>query len=204
MLFCISNLEDWSHFGETFGGILGPVIAGIAAILLLKTLNSQNDAINLQHEMINLQHKSLALQISANDFNTCLTLYHDILDYIDELKYITTTGKTFEGFEAVNKWVDLIISAHKQFTPNSGFGLEVTLLGKDFDECSRKIEESDLSIQDKNFLMDKVGYLYYAFLKSNLEKLIDFFAHSVENEVAIKYYTNINKNIIERRETYHL
>jgi hypothetical protein len=183
IILCTLSLDDWSKLSGVFGGILGPIIAGIAAYYIYKTLKAQN---------------------SANDFNICLTLYHDILDYIDELEYPSHNGKIAFALEAINIWIHDIEVDKRNFDPHQSLGLDVTLLFKDFDECSRKIEESSIATSDKNFLMDKVGYLYYAVLKANIEKLIEFFQISNEHRDTIKYYKEVNDKIIQRRKNHHL
>lgn len=49
-----SSADEWSGFGDYFGGILNPILSFIAVVLLIKSLHAQNDANQcLIHELEN-------------------------------------------------------------------------------------------------------------------------------------------------------
>jgi len=196
-MFCY-NLDDLSKIGEAIGGIFGPILAGIAAILLYKTLRSENRAIILQRDTIEIQNNSLDIQLQANDFIVILALYNDLKGDHDSLKFSLNES----GNQSILAWENSIMNRPDSFDPNSGFGLKFIIIVKTYDEILQKLDKSILTQEDKILLVNKIGYQYLADILPTMLKIIDKFSNNpkfVEAKYtnAVKYFSDVSRSIGE-------
>ncbi|MDD5393247.1 MAG: hypothetical protein PHE17_09530 [Thiothrix sp.] len=68
-----TNTADWSSFGSYMGGILSPLVAGLALFSLIKTVNQQQDQIDVLHKQSEREDILKAIEKIELDFEKVLT-----------------------------------------------------------------------------------------------------------------------------------
>ncbi|SHH08248.1 hypothetical protein [Pollutimonas bauzanensis] len=69
-----SESSDWGQFGDYFGGVLNPILSFIAIILLIKSLNFQNEAnISLRDQLKNNEKVEMVRTFSVLFFNVIVS-----------------------------------------------------------------------------------------------------------------------------------
>ncbi|MCG9726866.1 hypothetical protein [Vibrio brasiliensis] len=99
------DVDDWNQFGGYVGGVLGPVLSFISLVLLIRSLNLQNESNITLREEARLNIKNEKLRSFETHFFNLLSAQRESFDYFK----LTIDGQVITGVEAVRKLEEKII-----------------------------------------------------------------------------------------------
>jgi len=158
------NVSQTGQFGDTFNGLIGPVIAFCAAILTFL-------AFYIQYEANKIQRNGLAVQQFDNTFFNLLSNHHQVVNNIDEIWTFDTekghaVGKNIKGrviFKNVAYSIKEIFDATEEKYRETNFALQHVTGMKDKLKIDNPIEffKNDLSTMPQD--LDKLDYIFSIF-----------------------------------------
>ncbi|TKG29217.1 hypothetical protein FCV85_14640 [Vibrio sp. F13] len=93
------DVNHWNQFGGYVGGVLGPVLSFISLVMLIKSLNLQNESNATLREESRLNIKNEKLRSFETHFFNLLSAQRESFEYFK----LTVDGKTLTGVEAVRE-----------------------------------------------------------------------------------------------------
>ncbi|MBE4209235.1 hypothetical protein CGI23_23600 [Vibrio parahaemolyticus] len=93
------DVDDWNQFGGYVGGVLGPTLSFLSFVMLIKSLNLQNESNAALHEESRLNIKNEKLRSFETHFFNLLGAQRESFEYFK----LTINGKIYSGVEAVRE-----------------------------------------------------------------------------------------------------
>ncbi|ELB2184392.1 hypothetical protein QNS43_004005 [Vibrio parahaemolyticus] len=93
------DVDDWNQFGGYVGGVLGPAFSFLSFVMLIKSLNLQNESNAALREESKLNIKNEKLRSFETHFFNLLGAQRESFEYFK----LTINGKTYSGVEAVRE-----------------------------------------------------------------------------------------------------
>lgn len=202
------SVSDWANFGDYIGGVLGPILSFISMVLLIKSLNLQNEAnINLMKDVKN-NEKTEKLRSFETLFFNLISSQKDIFNSFKiEIPY---QGDVI--FLSGSKGVIKIESIIEDLRSRSYDDKQIATLIEDFDVDDKiysvlrafyitvKTIETKLSDENDFSLSDRESY-YHAlvnFTDFSQIRLILMSIQFMECEPSLYFIKNIEfKNVME-------
>lgn len=107
------DVDDWNQFGGYVGGVLGPVLSFISLVMLIRSLNLQNESNATLRQEARLNIKNEKLRSFETHFFNLLSAQRESFEYFK----LTIDGQTLCGVEAVRKLEDKIVELRKTNAP---------------------------------------------------------------------------------------
>ncbi|QOQ67616.1 hypothetical protein [Photobacterium damselae] len=104
-----SDVDHWNQFGGYIGGVLGPLLSFLSLVMLIKSLNLQNESNQTLLDESKLNIKNEKLRSFETHFFNLLSSQRESFEYFK----LSLNGKTYTGIDAVRKLEDEIISLRK-------------------------------------------------------------------------------------------
>ncbi|EJE4553461.1 hypothetical protein [Vibrio parahaemolyticus] len=101
-----TDVDHWNQFGGYVGGVLGPLFSFLSFVMLIKSLNLQNDSNTTLREEAQLNIKNEKMRSFETHFFNLLSAQRDSFEYFK----LTLNGKVYSGVESVRKLEDAIES----------------------------------------------------------------------------------------------
>ncbi|MFZ4400912.1 MAG: hypothetical protein ACOYO1_12825 [Bacteroidales bacterium] len=189
------NLNNLGELGDTIGGIAGPIINLLGAILVYKSFLIQIEANRIQLENIE-QERS---------FNSLWELYKESKNDIYNFEYLyirdNTQNVVLKGFhsfdrliiELKNNYVNVI--SRRKFIINN-----IISILQNFSIIYKKINNSNISFDDKYLLNSKMNYLFSSQLENYIKEIIDLLKDS-EIELIKSIQNEYDKIVIHQSKT---
>lgn len=98
------DVDHWNQFGGYVGGVLGPLLSFLTFVMLIKSLNLQNESNTTLREESRLNIKNEKMRSFETHFFNLLSAQRESFEYFK----LTLNGKTYSGIEAVRKLEDAI------------------------------------------------------------------------------------------------
>ncbi|EGQ9291699.1 hypothetical protein F7U77_08740 [Vibrio vulnificus] len=93
------DVDHWNQFGGYVGGVLGPVLSFISLVMLIKSLNLQNESNAALREESRLNIKNEKMRSFETHFFNLLSAQRESFEYFT----LTINAKALSGVEAVRK-----------------------------------------------------------------------------------------------------
>ncbi|EGQ8925977.1 hypothetical protein DLH98_09235 [Vibrio parahaemolyticus] len=93
------DVDDWNQFGGYVGGVLGPTFSFLSFVMLIKSLNLQNESNASLREESRLNIKNEKLRSFETHFFNLLGAQRESFEYFK----LTINGKIYSGVEAVRE-----------------------------------------------------------------------------------------------------
>ncbi|NGZ13944.1 hypothetical protein HGG78_09345 [Vibrio aestuarianus] len=93
------DVDHWNQFGGYVGGVLGPLLSFISLVMLIKSLNLQNESNNTLLEESRLNIKNEKLRSFETHFFNLLGAQRESFEYFR----LTFDGQTYSGVMAVRQ-----------------------------------------------------------------------------------------------------
>lgn len=146
--------EVWAHLGDYAGGLLGPIFSFISLVLLIKSLQLQNEAnISLQRELKN-NEKTEKLRAFESLFFNMMSSQKEMFSHLKLSFMINGEEVDLSGVEAVIELENIIESSRES--------------GSSTESVKKFIEEIDYKDQIFSILR-----AFYITVKLISEKLVD-------------------------------
>lgn len=98
------NVDHWNQFGGYVGGVLGPLLSFLSLVMLIKSLNLQNESNSTLRDESRLNIKNEKLRSFETQFFNLLGAQREAFEYFK----LTINGKIYTGIDAVRKLEDEI------------------------------------------------------------------------------------------------
>ncbi|OTW26169.1 hypothetical protein BA744_02985 [Vibrio parahaemolyticus] len=98
------DVDDWNQFGGYVGGVLGPTFSFLSFVMLIKSLNLQNESNASLREESRLNIKNEKLRSFETHFFNLLGAQRESFEYFK----LTINGKIYSGVEAVRELESVI------------------------------------------------------------------------------------------------
>lgn len=167
------NVEQWAQLGDYAGGLLNPILSFISLVLLIKSLNLQNEAnLDLRKELKTNEKNEKLRSFEAYFFNM---LNSQKIAYDSfKLEFENETGiDVLVGVEAVMKIED---------------DIDIILEDNNLDDVKDKISKYIETLDEKDKIFSMVR-IFYIIIKMIDDKLSD--NHGFTAEDRNKHYTTL-------------
>ncbi|WCE28797.1 hypothetical protein [Vibrio sp. SCSIO 43137] len=151
------DVDHWNQFGGYVGGVLGPLLSFISLVMLIKSLNLQNESNATLREESRLNIKNEKLRSFETHFFNLLGSQRESFEYFR----LTFDNQSYSGVEAVRKLEEKVV--------------ELRNVNATDDEIKSMICEADS--EEKLFNTQRV---FYIITKTIVQKLSDENGFTVE------------------------
>ncbi|NUW66943.1 hypothetical protein [Vibrio coralliilyticus] len=101
-----SDVDHWNQFGGYVGGVLGPLLSFLSLVMLIKSLNLQNESNTTLRDEARLNIKNEKMRSFETHFFNLLSAQRESFEYFR----LTFNGQTYEGIEAVRQLEEEVIA----------------------------------------------------------------------------------------------
>lgn len=165
------DLTDTGEIGDTIGGITGPIINLIGAVLVYASFKQQLEANRIQKGAL---EKEIHNSQSINNFNISLDLLKSVEDRLNNLEFIVTNQ---QGYSNSHKGKAAIIAFANQLKAGHSFSntfvVELRSYLTFYNVYTRKLIKSEMAGEDKDLIYSLIVDHYRSYLIAALAKLND-------------------------------
>jgi hypothetical protein len=168
-----TNRAESSHqYVLALTAIFGPIISLFSGILFYLAISEQRKA-NL-------------IQIRLSDMNIIFTMIDSVKEDIETLSYTVASEvgmepSNFFGEPAISAWLNINLPKGEILATDFSYKLRAILYA--FATISKRIEDSDLNIMDKDILNDKSYLIYSHRISAHVQLLIDNYKPTDKDEI---------------------
>jgi len=188
----ILGLNNAGELGDSIGGIAGPIINLLGAVLVYKSFLTQIKANKIQFE--NIQ--------KDRSFTSLWELYKEIKNDIDNFEYLYISNNTnsivLRGLHSFERLVIELKSSYRTVIDRRKFVLKnISSIIQSMTLVYEKIELTDLDENDKVLILNKMDFLFSTRLISYLDDIIDAIKDEdsdIKDELS-KYYDSLKTKI---------
>ena len=105
------DVNHWNQFGGYVGGVLGPLLSFLSLVMLIKSLNLQNESNKVLRDESNLNIKSEKIRSFETQFFNLLNAQRETFEYFK----LTLNGQSYQGVSAVRELencIEILRSQH--------------------------------------------------------------------------------------------